>query len=158
MTDAPEFAQAWGGAVQALAKASALDNKTRDLAYLAVLAALNRTSGIPSILLRSNKMAQPGKRSSAPSWSVYQLRVMLLHKPCPQHSPLMMQNKPADILENLIWRGQSTKNIYADIKPSRIGLLTPTPMGIGQRIGRVKGLERAALFSQPPEQCHPAVT
>ena len=33
--------------VQALAQASALDNKTRELAYLAVLAALNRTSGIP---------------------------------------------------------------------------------------------------------------
>ena len=27
MTDAPEFAQAWGGAVQGLAKASALDQK-----------------------------------------------------------------------------------------------------------------------------------
>ena len=47
MSDAPEFAQAWGAVVQALAQASALDNKTRELAYLAVLAALNRTSGIP---------------------------------------------------------------------------------------------------------------
>ena len=47
MSDAPEFAQAWGGAVQGLAKASALDNKTRGLAYLAVLASLNRISGIP---------------------------------------------------------------------------------------------------------------
>jgi alkylhydroperoxidase/carboxymuconolactone decarboxylase family protein YurZ len=47
MSDAPEFAQAWSSAVQALAEASALDNKTRELAYLAVLAALNRTSGIP---------------------------------------------------------------------------------------------------------------
>lgn len=47
MSDAPEFSQAWGAAVQALGKASALDDKTRDLAYLAVLAALNRTSGIP---------------------------------------------------------------------------------------------------------------
>ena len=43
----PEFAQAWGGAVQGLAKASALDQKTRELAYLAVLASLNRVSGIP---------------------------------------------------------------------------------------------------------------
>lgn len=33
-------------AVQGLARASALD-ETRELAYLAVLAALNRTSGIP---------------------------------------------------------------------------------------------------------------
>ena len=46
MSDAPEFAQAWGSAVQALAKASALDDKTRELAYLAVLSALNRESGI----------------------------------------------------------------------------------------------------------------
>ena len=47
MTNAPEFAQAWGGAVQELAKASVLDDKTRELAYLAVLASLNRVSGIP---------------------------------------------------------------------------------------------------------------
>ena len=47
MSNEPEFAQAWGSAVQALAQASALDEKTRELAYLAVLAALNRTSGIP---------------------------------------------------------------------------------------------------------------
>ena len=47
MTDAPEFAQAWGSLVQSLAKASALDSKTRELAYLSVLASLNRTSGIP---------------------------------------------------------------------------------------------------------------
>ncbi len=46
MSEAPEFAQAWGSAAQGLAQASALDEKTRDLAYLAVLAALNRTSGI----------------------------------------------------------------------------------------------------------------
>ena len=46
-TEAPEFAQAWGTAVQALGRASELDANTRDLAYLAVLAALNRTSGIP---------------------------------------------------------------------------------------------------------------
>ena len=46
MSEAPEFARAWGSAVQSLAQASALDEKTRELAYLAVLAALNRTSGI----------------------------------------------------------------------------------------------------------------
>ena len=45
MSDAPEFALAWGSVVRALAQASALDGKTRELAYLAVLAALNRTSG-----------------------------------------------------------------------------------------------------------------
>jgi alkylhydroperoxidase/carboxymuconolactone decarboxylase family protein YurZ len=47
MSDAPEFALAWASVVQSLAQASALDDKTRELAYLAVLAALNRTSGIP---------------------------------------------------------------------------------------------------------------
>lgn len=46
MTEAPEFAQAWGSAVTGLAAASALDDKTRELAYLAVLASLNRVSGI----------------------------------------------------------------------------------------------------------------
>ncbi len=47
MTDAPQHAQAWGGMVQALGQASALDAKTSALAYLAVLAALRLESGIP---------------------------------------------------------------------------------------------------------------
>jgi alkylhydroperoxidase/carboxymuconolactone decarboxylase family protein YurZ len=47
MREAPEHAQAWGGAVQGLAKASALDKKTEELAYLAVLAALRLESGMP---------------------------------------------------------------------------------------------------------------
>jgi alkylhydroperoxidase/carboxymuconolactone decarboxylase family protein YurZ len=47
LSDAPEFAQAWGSLVQSLAKASALDSKSREFAYLAVLASLNRVSGIP---------------------------------------------------------------------------------------------------------------
>ncbi len=47
MKEAPQHAQAWGGMVQGLAKASALDEKTSDLAYLAVLAALQMESGIP---------------------------------------------------------------------------------------------------------------
>lgn len=47
MSEAPDFAGAWGSAVQALAQASELDEKTRGLAYLSVLAALNRTSGVP---------------------------------------------------------------------------------------------------------------
>lgn len=47
LVEAPEFARAWGEMVQSLAKASALDEKTRSLAYLAVLASLNRLSGIP---------------------------------------------------------------------------------------------------------------
>ena len=47
MTEAPEQAQAWGQLVSSLAEASALDEKTRGLAYLAVLAALRLESGIP---------------------------------------------------------------------------------------------------------------
>ena len=47
LAEAPEQTRAWGELVQSLAQASALDAKTGALAYLAVLAALNRTSGIP---------------------------------------------------------------------------------------------------------------
>lgn len=47
LTEAPEYAQAWGTMVQSVGKASALDAKTNALAYLAVLAALQRNSGIP---------------------------------------------------------------------------------------------------------------
>ena len=47
MSEAPEHAQAWGKMVEALGEASALDTKTSALAYIAVLAALNRVSGIP---------------------------------------------------------------------------------------------------------------
>jgi alkylhydroperoxidase/carboxymuconolactone decarboxylase family protein YurZ len=47
MSEAPQHAQAWGAMVQSLATASALDDKARELAYLAVLAALHRESGIP---------------------------------------------------------------------------------------------------------------
>jgi alkylhydroperoxidase/carboxymuconolactone decarboxylase family protein YurZ len=47
MTEAPKHAQAWMTLVQGLAGASALDKKTEELAYLAVLAALRMESGIP---------------------------------------------------------------------------------------------------------------
>ena len=47
MTDAPEHAKAWSEVIQSLSKASALDKKTGELAYIAVLAALKRVSGIP---------------------------------------------------------------------------------------------------------------
>jgi alkylhydroperoxidase/carboxymuconolactone decarboxylase family protein YurZ len=47
LSEAPQHAQAWGTMVQGLASASALDDKTRELAYLAVLAALRNESGIP---------------------------------------------------------------------------------------------------------------
>lgn len=47
MTDAPNHAKAWSQLGQALSLACALDKKTYELAHLAVLAALNRVSGIP---------------------------------------------------------------------------------------------------------------
>ncbi|MCE1252267.1 MAG: carboxymuconolactone decarboxylase family protein [Anaerolineae bacterium] len=47
MQEAPQHSAAWGVMVQALDKASALDKKTEELAYLAVLAALRMESGIP---------------------------------------------------------------------------------------------------------------
>lgn len=47
MSEAPEHAQAWAAVVQGLAGASALDRKTAELAYLAVLAALRLESGVP---------------------------------------------------------------------------------------------------------------
>ena len=45
--EAPQHADAWMKLVQDLSKASALDDKTHNLAYLAVLAALRRDNGIP---------------------------------------------------------------------------------------------------------------
>jgi alkylhydroperoxidase/carboxymuconolactone decarboxylase family protein YurZ len=44
---APGHAEAWMKAAEQLAEASALDPKTRALAYLAVLAALRLESGVP---------------------------------------------------------------------------------------------------------------
>jgi alkylhydroperoxidase/carboxymuconolactone decarboxylase family protein YurZ len=47
MSEAPEHAQAWMQAVRGLDDASALDKKTEELAYVAVLAALRLESGVP---------------------------------------------------------------------------------------------------------------
>jgi len=47
MTEAPNHAKAWGEMVQELSSANTLEPKTITLSYLAVLAALNRTSGVP---------------------------------------------------------------------------------------------------------------
>ena len=47
MTNAPKHSQAWMTAAQGLDSASALDKKTEELAYLAVLAALRLESGVP---------------------------------------------------------------------------------------------------------------
>ena len=47
MTETPGQSQAWSTLMQDLGKASALDEKTASLAYLAVLAVLKLGSGIP---------------------------------------------------------------------------------------------------------------
>ena len=47
LTEAPAQAGAWGEMVRALGHANAMDAKTTALAYLAVLAALGRSTGIP---------------------------------------------------------------------------------------------------------------
>jgi alkylhydroperoxidase/carboxymuconolactone decarboxylase family protein YurZ len=47
LSEAPEHAKAWMATVQELDKASVLDKKTEELAYLAVLASQRLTSGIP---------------------------------------------------------------------------------------------------------------
>lgn len=45
--EAPSHAAVWNSAIQGLAGATALDKKTAELAYLAVLAALRMEGGIP---------------------------------------------------------------------------------------------------------------
>ena len=47
LDETPAHAKAWMTAVQELGRASALDQKTASLAYLAVLAALRLESGVP---------------------------------------------------------------------------------------------------------------
>ncbi len=47
LSEAPGHAEAWGAMVGRLAEASALDEKTAALAYLAVLAVLRLEGGIP---------------------------------------------------------------------------------------------------------------
>ena len=46
MEEAPEVAKAYGGMVMQVAKSSALDQKTQELAYLAVLSAVGMTGGL----------------------------------------------------------------------------------------------------------------
>jgi len=47
LTEAPRHAEAWMQAAKALEAAGALDPKTAELAYLAVLAAVRLESGVP---------------------------------------------------------------------------------------------------------------
>lgn len=59
MKEAPEHHKAWMETAQKLDKASALDKKTEELAYIAVLAALRLESGVPFHV----KMAKAGGAS-----------------------------------------------------------------------------------------------
>ena len=56
LTETPAHAEAWMGAVRGLDDASALDNRTGELAYIAVLAALRLTSGIPFHVASAKKL------------------------------------------------------------------------------------------------------
>jgi alkylhydroperoxidase/carboxymuconolactone decarboxylase family protein YurZ len=53
LDEAPRHAVAWMHAVQELGEASALDEKTASLAYLAVLSALRLDSGVPFHVLHA---------------------------------------------------------------------------------------------------------
>lgn len=64
-SQAPAHATAWMGLVRALDDACVLDAKTRDLAYLAVLAALRMDSGIPFHVRQAREHGQAARRSSA---------------------------------------------------------------------------------------------
>jgi alkylhydroperoxidase/carboxymuconolactone decarboxylase family protein YurZ len=55
LAEAPAHATAWMTAVQGLGAASALDEKTQSLAYLAVLAALRLESGVPFHVARARE-------------------------------------------------------------------------------------------------------
>ena len=67
-SEAPQHASAWMGLVQNLAGASVLDEKTRALAYLAVLAVLRLESGISFHVQLAKKPAQLGRKLSALSY------------------------------------------------------------------------------------------
>ncbi len=56
MQEAPDHAGAWGQMAQALGNASALDRKTAELAYIAVLAAIGNTSGLPFHVLSAKSL------------------------------------------------------------------------------------------------------
>jgi alkylhydroperoxidase/carboxymuconolactone decarboxylase family protein YurZ len=53
LRDAPDFAQAWMQGIHAVEEASALDEKTLSLAYLAVLAAMRMPGGVPFFVRRA---------------------------------------------------------------------------------------------------------
>lgn len=56
LKESPKHAQAWMNAVRGLSEASALDEKTRTLSYLAVLAALRLESGVPFHVARAKEL------------------------------------------------------------------------------------------------------
>lgn len=64
--EAPGHARAWMGAVEGLGQASALDPKTRALAYLAVVAAARITSGVAFHVKHARARGQPRRGGERP--------------------------------------------------------------------------------------------
>ncbi|WP_338053220.1 carboxymuconolactone decarboxylase family protein [Clostridium thermosuccinogenes] len=56
MKEAPEHSKTWMEAVQKLDRASSLDEKTMEIAYIAVLAAVGLESGIPFHVKRAKEL------------------------------------------------------------------------------------------------------
>jgi len=56
MKEAPKHSKAWMEAVQKLDRASSLDEKTMEIAYIAVLAAVGLESGIPFHVKRAKEL------------------------------------------------------------------------------------------------------
>jgi len=56
MKEAPEHSKAWMEAVQKLDRASSLDEKTKEIAYIAVLAAVGLESGISFHVKRAREL------------------------------------------------------------------------------------------------------
>jgi alkylhydroperoxidase/carboxymuconolactone decarboxylase family protein YurZ len=55
LRDAPDFAQPWMQGIHSVEEASALDEKTLSLAYLAVLAAMRMPGGVPYYVRRAKE-------------------------------------------------------------------------------------------------------
>jgi alkylhydroperoxidase/carboxymuconolactone decarboxylase family protein YurZ len=56
LTQTPAHAEAWMAAVRGLDEASALDERTGELSYIAVLSALRMTSGLPFHVASAKKL------------------------------------------------------------------------------------------------------
>lgn len=70
MREAPAVAGAWRGVAEALDGSGALDGKTAELAYIAVLAATGNSAGIPFHVLSAKAQGHRARKCSARcSWA-----------------------------------------------------------------------------------------